>query len=105
MFQELGVARQLPSLSDFLDSKRKPFPRLFFISDEEMLQVLGSSDATALQEHYLKMFDTCACLIFGRQNKFVTGMLSSEGESYSYVFQTPTPTESRESFTILRWPV
>jgi dynein heavy chain len=98
MFQELAVLLDncQKSLSDFLDSKRNSFPRFFFISDEEMLQVLGSSDPTALQEHCLKMFDNCASLIFGRQNKVVTGMISSEGESYE--FQTPSPTDGPPEF-------
>lgn len=37
------------SLSDYLDTKRNSFPRFFFISDDELLSVLGSSDATAIQ--------------------------------------------------------
>ena len=78
------------SLSDFLDSKRNSFPRFFFISDDEMLQVLGSSDVTAVQEHCLKMFDNCASLIFGRQNKVVTGMISAEGESFQFKNQSGT---------------
>ncbi|EKX52600.1 hypothetical protein GUITHDRAFT_157080 [Guillardia theta CCMP2712] len=79
------------SLSDFLDSKRNSFPRFFFISDDEMLSVLGSSDVTAIQEHCLKIFDNCASLIFARQNKVVVGMISSEGENLN--FRTAVATE------------
>jgi dynein heavy chain, axonemal len=72
------------SLSDFLDSKRNSFARFFFISDDEMLSILGSSDVTAVQEHCLKMFDNCKNLIFARQNKVVVGMLSSENEILNF---------------------
>ena len=65
-----------------MDTKRNAFPRFFFISDDELLSVLGSSDPTTVQEHMLKMFDNCAALKFGDRNKTVIGMRSSEGETY-----------------------
>lgn len=37
------------SLSDYLDTKRNAFARFFFISDDELLSVLGSSDPTSIQ--------------------------------------------------------
>ncbi len=52
--------------------------RFFFISDDELLSVLGTADPTSIQEHMLKLFDNCASLIFNRGNKAVTGMTSSE---------------------------
>ena len=103
MATELDACQK--SLSDFLDSKRNSFARFFFISDDEvscsvrdasiavftddrclpqMLSVLGSSDVTSIQEHCLKIFDNCESLIFGRQNKVVTGMNSSEGEVLNF---------------------
>jgi dynein heavy chain len=32
----------------------------FFISDDELLSILGTSDPTSVQEHMLKLFDNCA---------------------------------------------
>ena len=37
------------SLSNYLDTKRNSFPRFFFISDDELLSVLGSSDPSSIQ--------------------------------------------------------
>ena len=94
MATELDACQK--SLSDFLDSKRNSFARFFFISDDEMLSILGSSDVTAVQEHCLKMFDNCKNLIFARQNKVVVGMLSSEGEILN--FKTATAAEGPVEF-------
>lgn len=52
--------------------------RFFFISDDELLSVLGTADPTSIQEHMLKLFDNCASLTFSRGNKAITGMTSSE---------------------------
>lgn len=45
------------SLTEYLRNKRAIFPRFNFISDDELLSILGSSEATAIQEHVGKMFD------------------------------------------------
>lgn len=71
------------SLSDYLDTKRSAFPRFFFISDDELLSVLGSSDPTSIQIHLLKLFDNVKEIAFGRNNKNVEGMASVEKESFS----------------------
>ncbi len=80
------------SLSDYLEVKRNAFARFFFISDDELLSILGTSDVTNVQEHMLKLFDNCAALHFGRGNKTVTGMTSSEGEEYD--LRLPVSTDS-----------
>ena len=72
------------SLSEYLDNKRNAFPRFFFISDDELLSVLGTSDPTSVQEHMLKLYDNCAALKFGRGNKSVIGMTSAEGETFDF---------------------
>ncbi len=46
------------SLTDYLKSKRNAFPRFFFISDDELLTVLGSSEVDCVQEHMLKVSHT-----------------------------------------------
>lgn len=50
-----GLERCQKSLSDYLDSKRNGFPRFFFISDDELLSILGSIDPLCVQEHMIKV--------------------------------------------------
>lgn len=52
-----GLERCQKSLTEYLNSKRAIFPRFNFISDDELLGILGNSDPSAIQEHVSKMFD------------------------------------------------
>ena len=79
------------SLSDYMDTKRSAFPRFYFIADDELLSILGSSDPTSVQQHMLKLFDNAAALSFGRGNKTVVGMVSSEKEKFEH--KQPVPIE------------
>lgn len=54
-----GLERCQKSLNDYLDSKRNAFPRFFFISDDELLSILGSSEPTCVQEHMIKVLLSC----------------------------------------------
>ena len=79
------------SLTLYLDGKRNAFPRFFFISDDELLSVLGTSDPTSIQVHMLKLFDNVKLLGFSRGNKTITRMESAEGEGFDV--RTPAPVE------------
>ncbi|XP_044777260.1 dynein axonemal heavy chain 10 isoform X1 [Neomonachus schauinslandi] len=78
-----GLEKCQKSLNDYLDSKRNAFPRFFFISDDELLSILGNSDPLCVQEHMIKMFDNIALLRFHdgeNGEKLVSAMISAEGE-------------------------
>ena len=79
----VGLEKCQKSLNDYLDSKRNAFPRFFFISDDELLSILGSSDPTCVQEHMIKMYDNIASLKLVKSQDNVTtaqAMISSEKE-------------------------
>jgi dynein heavy chain len=91
-----GLERCQKSLNDYLDSKRNAFPRFFFISDDELLSILGSAEATCVQEHMIKMFDNIASLRFASgssQEMIAHAMVSGEGEEME--FRSPVPAEGR----------
>ena len=60
------------------------FPRFYFISDEDLLQILGTSDPKAVGPHLLKLFDNCKDLIYGKGDKQIIAMTSDEGERYEF---------------------
>lgn len=78
-----GLEKCQKSLNDYLDSKRNAFPRFFFISDDELLSILGSSDPSCVQEHIIKMYDNVQSLKLIKSQDGVTtvqAMISAEKE-------------------------
>lgn len=79
----VGLDKCQKSLNDYLDLKRRIFPRFYFISTEELLSILGSSDKDCVQEHMIKMFDNIKSLELAKSSMgehLATAMNSSEGE-------------------------
>lgn len=88
-FQGLGfgLERYQKSLNDYLDSKRRRFPRFYFISTDELLSILGSSEPSVVQDHMVKMFDNIKALrltLDGEDRAIATAMISTEGEVMDY---------------------
>lgn len=68
------------SLERKLDEKRRLFPRFYFLSDDEMLNILANTkNPKMIMTHMLKMFDGIKTLELSASND-ITHMESEEGE-------------------------
>lgn len=97
-----GLDRCQKSLIDYLNRKRLVFPRFNFISDEELLGILGSSDPSGIQQHIGKMFDNLDKFRLGpdHDDKIVaSALISTEGE----IMEFETAVQTNES--IEKWMV
>ena len=80
------------SLDQYLETKRMVFPRFYFVSDDDLLEILGQSrDPPAVQKHIKKCFEGFKKMDVippGKQvnrNFECSGMVSPEGETAPFV--------------------
>jgi dynein heavy chain, axonemal len=72
-------------LEDYLETKRMAFPRFYFLSNDELLEILSQAkDPRSVQPHLRKCFDNLVKLEFGNTEEGygndIIAMLSSENE-------------------------
>jgi dynein heavy chain len=76
------LERILSNLEKKLEEKRRYFPRFYFLSNDDLLDILSQiKNPRAVQPHLLKMFDNIKKLEFGENNVDVIAIESAEGES------------------------
>ncbi|KAL3881803.1 hypothetical protein ACJMK2_028195, partial [Sinanodonta woodiana] len=86
-------------LSEYLETKRNAFPRFYFLSDDELLEILSQTkDPTAVQPHLRKCFENISKLKF-EEDLQITKMFSAEGEGVDFR-ETLYPTGNVEDWML-----
>jgi dynein heavy chain len=77
-------------LEDYLETKKKAFPRFYFLSNDELLEILSQAkDPRAVQPHLRKCFDNLVKLDFGDAENSVDIFAMFSGENEKVVFPRP----------------
>ncbi|KAL0234517.1 hypothetical protein PCE1_001553 [Barthelona sp. PCE] len=86
------------SLTNYLNSKRQLFPRFYFISDDELLSMLGTSEISDIQHHVIKICQGADHLIVPQGVKKIQGLMSSQKEEL--LFEEPILLQDNTSVEI-----
>ena len=90
------------SLSRYLESKRKFFPRFFFLSDDQLLEILAQTkDPELVQKHINKCFEAINLLQFNEDQE-VVGMISPEKEIVPFI-KSINVNEGEKKGNVERW--
>lgn len=84
-------------LTEHLDSKKNEFSRFYFLKDEDLIQILGSTEPIkTLNPHMIKLYQNCVELISDLRS--INGMKSEEGEIM--MFEKPIKIETHSQVGI-----
>ncbi|KAI9144619.1 dynein heavy chain and region D6 of dynein motor-domain-containing protein [Paraphysoderma sedebokerense] len=78
------------ALSEFLEQKRMKFARFYFISDDDLLEILGQSKNPAvIQTHLQKLFAGVQSVVFSEGCSSIVAIRSGEGEELPLLKPVP----------------
>ncbi|CUM64243.1 uncharacterized protein PRCAT00001838001 [Priceomyces carsonii] len=70
------------SLIEYLEKQRELFPRFYFIGNEDLLEIIGSStDITRINKHFQKMFSGISSIEYSKKDSSIISITSEQGET------------------------
>jgi len=79
-----GLENCQRNLSKYLDDKKTKCPRFYFVSNDDLLCMLGSNDPKVIQDFSGKIMDNCRRFIFSSTTQ-IEGMVSDEEEVFMFI--------------------
>jgi dynein heavy chain, axonemal len=71
------------ALNDYLETKRLAYPRFYFVSSADLLDILSNGNSPELvARHLTKLYDSIAKLVFKKGTKLAEKMMSKENDEY-----------------------
>lgn len=87
------------SLEDYLETKRGFFPRFYFISNDELLEILAhAKEPQAVQRHLCKCFDALVSLELSEDSNHPAGSGVSGSRNYQEIVAMISPEGERVAF-------
>lgn len=71
------------ALNDYLETKRLAYPRFYFVSSVDLLDILSNgNNPKMVSKHLTKLYDSLGSLALLANNKFASGMIAKEHEEF-----------------------
>lgn len=91
------------NLEAFLEKKRQDFPRFFFLSNDELLQILAAAqDIHKVEKHLSKIFENIVKLKLGEDmnSNQIYSFISGENEIVKFISNIKIRTEENVEYTL-----
>lgn len=67
-------------LTEYLERQRDLFPRLYFVGNDDLLELIGSSNIIDANKHLKQMFAGIASICYDLSSSTITAVISPQGE-------------------------
>ncbi|KAM9910471.1 hypothetical protein OXX69_004465 [Metschnikowia pulcherrima] len=96
----VSLMKTVKGLTDFLDQQRDRFPRLFFLGNEDLLELLGSGNHTQrINKNMRKMFPGVASISIDQETSSIRAVSSPQGE----VVELISPVSLIKNHALTQW--
>jgi dynein heavy chain 1 len=76
-----SLSKVQKSLADYLEKQRELFPRFYFVGNEDLLEIIGSStNVEQINKHFKKMFMGISSVNYEQESSSIVSVCSEQGE-------------------------